>query len=169
MRKPRAKAPDCWQDEKNATKRTEWLKKAARRIETNDVGVDSAPEEVLTAMNESHNYAEEDANDFNIPTLIKYGENWSSDEDSLVLPPPLLNRNNSDEGTCSEASMELKRRTKVRRSMPVLPHGKTWGSMHESEKEFDALESSTEDQPHGHENTNWEFLVCGKVKEAAHA
>ena len=60
---------------------------------------------MLAATDELHECAEEDANEFNPPKLIKCGEDWSSDDDSLAPPPPLLKRDNSDEETCSEASM----------------------------------------------------------------
>ena len=112
------------------------------------------PEIVLTSTDELRDYVEEDANEFNPPKFIKCGEDWSSDDDSSAPLPPLLKCGNSDEETCSEASIELKIKTKVRRNMAILSHGKTWGSLCESGKEFDALESSTETQSHEDEGTN---------------
>ena len=93
---------------KNASKRPEWCKKTARDIETNAVGVDGAPEVVLAATYELNNYVEEDVNEFNLPKFIKYREDWSSDDYSSAPPPRLLKRDNSDEETCSEATIAIK-------------------------------------------------------------
>ena len=60
---------------------------------------------------------------------------WTSDNATMLhKKTPLLKRDNSDEETCNEAKIELRRKTKVKRNMPVLLHGKTWGSLCESEK-----------------------------------
>ena len=86
-------------------------------------------ETVLAAMDESRDCVEEDAHEFNPPKLIKCGEDRNSDDNRSAPPPSLLNLYNSDEETCSEASIELKRKTKVRRNMPVMLHGEAWGSL----------------------------------------